>query len=522
MLTSLWELRTASSPSGPLGSPGPAGSAGPSAASELPTDAGTVVVGGGLTGLTTALLMAEAGEDVLLLEARHLGAGTTGRSTAKLSLLQGTQFSQVARKHGDGVLRQYAAAHRDAQAWAVDLAATEGVPLQQRDAVTYANGASGLRALQREESALERAGLPVRRGDAPELPFGVAGALWMDAQYQVDPLALVAALARRARAAGVRIVEGARVTSVRDGKPVRLEVGRTDTDDDTSTVRTGRVVVATNMPMLDRGAFFARMSPQRSYSIAFELPGRAAADLPRAMYLAADQPSRSLREASLPDGPPVLLVGGAGHATGRSRPTSERLADLRSWTAEHFPGAVEVTAWSAQDYAPHHSLPYAGPIVPGNHRILVAGGFSKWGMTGGIAAALALASDLRADPPAWRDALRPWSRHELTGLLSSGVINAEVAVAMALGWAVPGSTSVDRASAEPQPDVARRSRFCGLRRGAGAEGSAVCTHLGGVLTWNDAERSWDCPLHGSRFDEPGDVLEGPAVRGLPTSGAARP
>nr|WP_241728452.1 FAD-dependent oxidoreductase [Nocardioides zeae] len=500
----MWELRTASSDR--------------SSAADLPTDAGTVVIGGGLTGLTTALLLAEQGEDVLLLEARHLGAGTTGRSTAKLSLLQGTQFSQVSRKHGDGVLRQYAAAHRDAQAWAVDLATAEGVSLEQRDAVTYANGAPGLRALQREESAVQRAGLSVRRGDAPELPFPVAGALWMDGQYQVDPLALVAALARRARAAGVEVVEGARVTSVRDrvrdGKPVRLEVERSGAEP--TTVRAGRVVVATNMPMLDRGGFFARMSPQRSYSIAFELPGRAAADLPRAMYLAADQPSRSLREASLPGGPPVLLVGGAGHATGRSRPTSERLGDLRSWTAEHFPGAVEVTAWSAQDYAPHHSLPYAGPIVPGNHRILVAGGFSKWGMTGGIAAALALASDLRADPPEWRDALRPWSRHELTGLPSSGVINAEVAVAMALGWVAPGATSVDRASAEPQPDVARRSRFCGLRRGKGAEGSAVCTHLGGVLTWNDAERSWDCPLHGSRFDEPGDVLEGPAVRALPT------
>lgn len=509
MLTSLWELRTASSATSTDGG---------TSRTDLPTDAGTVVVGGGLTGLTTALLLAEEGEDVLLLEARHLGAGTTGRSTAKLSLLQGTQFSQVSRKHGDGVLRQYAAAHRDAQAWAVDLAGAEGVPLEQRDAVTYANGASGLRALRREESAVQRSGLQVRRGDAPELPFEVAGALWMDGQYQVDPLALVAALARRARAAGVQVVEGARVTSVSDGKPVRLEVERADAD--AATVRAGRVVVATNMPMLDRGGFFARMSPQRSYSIAFELPGRAAADLPQAMYLAADQPSRSLREASLPDGPPVLLVGGAGHATGRSRPTSDRLGDLRSWTAEHFPGAVEVTAWSAQDYAPHHSLPYAGPIVPGNHRILVAGGFSKWGMTGGIAAALALASDLRSDPPEWRDALRPWSRHELTGLPSSGVINAEVAVAMALGWVAPGSTSVDRASAAPQPDVVRRSRFCGLRRGSGAEGSAVCTHLGGVLTWNDAERSWDCPLHGSRFDKPGDVLEGPAVRALPTPGTS--
>lgn len=486
-------------------------------ADDVPTHAGTVVAGGGLTGLTTALLLAEAGEDVVLLEARHLGAGTTGGSTAKVSLLQGTHYSQVRRRHGVDVLRRYAAAQQDGHDWLVAFARREGVPLQERAAVTYANGRRGLRSLRSEQEALEQVGLPVTWRDDVELPFDVAGALHLEGQHQVDPVALLAALARRCREAGVRIVEGARVTGVREG--LRLSVGVRTSDDLPSQVESDRLVVATNLPFLDRGAFFARMSPQRSYSIAVELPLRT--PVPQAMYLSADSPSRSVRDAGVTDGPPVLLVGGAGHATGRARPTSARHDQLREWTGKHFPGAHEVAAWSAQDYSPHHALPVAGPVLPGHDRVLVAGGYSKWGMTGGVAAALALASDVAGvREPAWRPALRPWSRSELAGLPSSAVMNLEVGLSMAAGWVRPGSTSVPAASQDAAPGVRPRPRFCGLRRGGDAAGSAICTHLGGVLAWNDAEASWDCPLHGSRFAEDGSILEGPAVRPLPTAPAA--
>ncbi|MDT9591448.1 FAD-dependent oxidoreductase [Nocardioides zeae] len=498
MPASLWELRADRAE--------PAYSTEPldALASARPLD--VLVVGGGLTGLSTALLLAEAGRRVAVVESRLLGAGTTGRSTAKLSLLQGTHLQQVERLHGTKALRQYVAAHRAGQEWAAQVAEAEGVPLQRRPAVTYANGAAGARRLRRELAAAERAGLPVRWSEDTELPFGVAGSIWLDGQLQTDPLALVAALADRCRRLGVPLVERARVTALRDRSPVQVDVapaphGRAEADA-VRTLEAQQVVLATNVPLLDRGGFFARMAPQRSYSVAFTLPAQRVTDLPRGMYLSADAPSRSVRDAGSEDGSPVLLVGGDGHTTGRSRPTSQHLDSIRSWTREHYPGATEQVAWSAQDFSPHHALPYAGPLVPGNGRILVAGGFSKWGMTGGVAAALALAGDLAGGAPDWRDLLQPWSRRELKGLPTSARLNAEVAAAMTLGWA------------------GAAARRCGLRKDAvGATspppgGAPVCTHLGGVLSWNDAERSWDCPLHGSRFGADGGVLDGPAVRDL--------
>jgi len=441
-----------------------------------------VVVGGGITGLTTALLLGRAGCRVLLVEARRLGAGTTGRSTAKLSLLQGTMLSRIRRRHSADVVRDYVDGHRTGQAWVARLCEEHGVATQTRPAYTYANGEAGHRAVRAEHAAAREAGLDATWVDDVPLPFPTRGAVRLEGQLQLDPLELVAALTAEAARHGVTIAEGHRVRRVRGRGPVRLSL--TDSPDDTVTAN--RVVLATNMPLLDRGGFFGRMSPERSYSVAFRTPSQAV----DGMYLSADEPSRSLRDA--PDGPDgagsLLLVGGNGHVTGRSVPTSHRLDQIRAWTGDHFPGAVETQAWSAQDSAPAHALPYAGPLLPGQDRLLVAGGFSKWGMTGGVAAAIALSAEILGGgtaQPTWARSWRPWGRSEITGLPGTALLNAEVGVELARGWVRP------------------------LRRSG--TGPGVCTHLGGRLVRNDAEGSWDCPLHGSRFDEDGSVLEGPAV-----------
>ncbi len=439
----------------------------------LDGDWDTVVVGAGITGLTTALLLARAGQRVLVLEAHRVGSGTTGRSTAKLSLLQGTRLSSIRSRHPAATVGRYVQANNEGQAWVERFSEDHGVSLNRCPAYTFAHGDAGARRARRELNTAREAGLPVSWTDRVDLPFATSGAVRLDDQVQLDPMELLDALAAEGARHGVVLAEGVRVLRVRGRSPVRITTAEQE-------VRAARVVVATNMPILDRGGFFARMTPARSYGLAFRTE---APDL-GAMYLSADEPSRSLRDARDADGQRLLLVGGAGHTTGRSTPTSARLDELRAWTHEHFPEARETHAWSAQDYVPHHGLPYAGPLFPGAEHLLMAGGYAKWGMTNGVAAALALSARILGGRVDWDEAFATWQPSELRGAPSSARMNIEVGVELARGWL--------RLSRPP----------------------AVCTHLGGVVAWNDAERSWDCPLHGSRFDTDGSVLEGPAVCGL--------
>ena len=498
VLPSLWQDRHPRKPAPPVG---PA---------QVGGTADVCVVGGGLTGLVTALLLGRAGRSVTVLEARQVGFGTTGRSTAKVSVLQGTQLSRIARRQPMSAVTQYVEANREGQAWLGRFCDDHGVPVQRRPAYTYAHTARGRRSVEREHRLARRTGLDTELVDAVPLPFPTSGAVRLDDQLQLDPMDLVEALAAQAAGHGVRIVEGARVLRVTGRSPVRVVT-------ETGTVSASTVVLATLMPILDRGGFFARMAPSRSYGLAFRTPERAV----DGMYLSADTPSRSLRDTPPRDGGAgsILLVGGNGHPTGRSGSTYLRLDELRAWTAEHWPGAVETHAWSAQDFTPQHALPYAGPVLPGAEEILVAGGYSKWGFTNGTAAALALSGQILGGHLEWAEVMRPYRAQELRGGLDAFKINGEVGFEMARGWLRP-VRHPGMASAPDEGDgyvgydhlgaPTARSRVDGVERRV----SAVCTHLGGIVSWNDAERSWDCPLHGSRFAPDGSVLDAPATCGL--------
>ena len=169
------------------------------------------------------------------------------------------------------------------------------------------------------------------------------------------------------------------VSQHHDRVKLQVHTGQGEVD-----VDAGHCVFATGIPILDRGGFFARVKPNRSYSFAFDVPG----EITRPMFISAGSPTRSVRYAPV-NGGESLIVAGAGHTVGRKSPTAE-LDELSSWAQKHFPGAVMTHQWSAQDYTPIDRLPYVGPILPGNEKIYVATGFNKWGLSAGVAAGLVL------------------------------------------------------------------------------------------------------------------------------------
>ncbi|MEC5180904.1 Rieske Fe-S protein, partial [Arthrobacter sp. CG_A4] len=208
-------------------------------------------------------------------------------------------------------------------------------------------------------------------------------------------------------------------------------------------------------------------------------------------------------------------MGGNGHPVGREHHTRAQVDDLQRWAVQHFPGGELSHSWSAQDYEPAGAVPYVG-AVPWSGNVHTATGYNKWGMTNGVAAALALSADILGGDSSWARILfrTRISAHDAASTVQA---NNEVAVEMISGWL--GGLARTRSVNPPEGqgvvvrDNGRPVGLCTVQ-GKSHKVSVICPHLGGVLGWNDAEQSWDCPLHGSRFTADGQILEGPATREL--------
>ena len=459
------------------------------------------VVGGGIAGITTALLLKRSGASVAVVEALGVGSGVSGNTSAKVSALQATILSTIRSRHGDAEVATYAEASRAAVEKVAALTADEGIDcdLERRPAFTYAADASELASMEGELDAAQAAGLPVERVDGPDVPFPVAGAVRLDDQLQFHPVRYVRGLAAAVQGDGSHVFEDTRVLRTEVGEPCRVRTAR-------GTVSADHVVVATHYPFLDRGLYFARLKPQRSYCVAARL---RAGEPPQGMSINAGSPTRSLRGYG-----DLLIVSGEGHTAGDSDATPERFERLEEFARRHWDVDAITHRWSAQDPVPYDHLPVIGRYAPRSSRLWVVSGFMKWGLTSATFGAMILADLLGGRENAWAATFDPnrvslRSAHEL----------AQLGAKFSFDFVADRVKPAQKGSVAQVPTGEARVVRDGLGKvgvyrdhdGAVHAVSLRCTHLGCLLRFNSAETSWDCPCHGSRFDVDGRVLEGPAV-----------
>lgn len=470
------------------------------------------VIGAGIAGLTTAYTLLQAGKRVVVLELDQVGSGESGRTTAHLANALDDRYTTLERAMGEDKSRLTAESHTAAIDRIEEIVHVERIDCDfaRLDGYLFCGGDDTPVLLDEELAAAHRAGLAgVVRVEAS--PVSTTGpSLRFPRQGRFHILKYLAGLAEAIERAGGVIHGGTKVLDVEGGSPamVKAESGLTVAADD--------VVVCTNSAISDYVITHLKQAPYRSFVTAFRV---AKGSVPDALYWDTPDPYHYVRLQSLDDASDALVVGGEDHKTAHEDDAGERFTRLESWTREHFPVAGErIAQWSGQVMEPNDYLAFIGANPDGAKHVWLATGDSGMGMTHGTIAGMLLPTLIAGEPHRWAELYDP-KRITLHGreLGTLAMENADVA-AQLKDYITPGQVGEAGGIPPGEGRVIRDglAKLAVYRDESGTVHTctAVCPHLKCIVDWNTAEKSWDCPCHGSRFDPYGKVLNGPATADL--------
>lgn len=469
-----------------------------------PLSVDVAIIGGGMAGLHCAWYLRNRGLRVALFEGSRIGTQATGRSTAKITSQHGLCYQTITQKFG----ADHAALHAHHNQMAVQhirqIAQSIGPAAahEVRDAYVYATTDEEVEQLEREAAAARQAGIKAEIVDQVPLPLKALGALRFPAQGQFDPFGYLQGLADLIREK-IQIFEESRVTSIDYGEPCVLTINGQE-------VRAAHVVVTTQQPIISQGHFFAKAFPFAHVVAAAPMPARL--DI-NGMFINISEPRRSLRTTRFED-ERYLIVSGAEFRPGEPDELYEAIDDLRRLLKDSFGIREPTHLWTNEDFRPMDGAAFIGAADSNHPRLLIATGFAAWGITQGAVAGDILASCvLGEEHPALP--LYDATRHKpIAGGAQFVKANVKAGIHL-LGDRILGRKTVDLTAIGPGEGavVAHGGEKLAVRRDPSGEVvalSAICTHMGCVVDWNAVDRTWDCPCHGSRFDQAGDVLTGPA------------
>jgi len=464
------------------------------------------IVGAGISGLTTAYLLARAGKRVAVLDDGPVGGGMTQMTTAHIANMLDDRYFEVEKLHG----REGARLAADSHSAAIDR--IETIVRQERidcdftrlDGYLFLAEGDRRETLERELEAAHRAGL---RGvemlaRAPFASFDTGPCLRFPNQGQFHPLKYLARLAQAIHRESSRIFTGSHADRIDGGVPALVHAGK-------HVVTADAVVVATNVPVNDRVAIHTKQAPYMTYVIGARVPPGS---VPRVLSWDTGDPYHYIRTQE-----DLLIVGGEDHKTGQASDTRERYARLEAWARKRFPMMGEPQfAWGGQVMETQDYLAFIGRNPMDHENILVVTGDSGMGITHGTIAGMLLSDLILGRTNPW-EALYDPSRVTLRAAGDFARENSNVALQYA-DWLTGGDvSSADEVPAGGGAIVRRGLEKIAVYRddqGQVHECLAKCPHLGCVVHWNPAETTWDCPCHGSRFDRYGKVINGPANRDL--------
>jgi glycine/D-amino acid oxidase-like deaminating enzyme/nitrite reductase/ring-hydroxylating ferredoxin subunit len=460
------------------------------------------VIGAGITGLTAALLLKQAGKKVAVLEGERIGSGTTGSTTAHITCVTDTPLDELLRTFGE----EHARLSVEAQQAASDRIRTwvEGFnidcDLQRQNGYRFAETEADAPQLERETEAAQRLGLRASMTREVPLPFRTAAAMLVEDQARFHALRYLHALAKLVDGGGCEVFEHTRAKEPEDGEPCRIETPG-------GTVTADAVIVAVHGPYLGFWSNVARVFPYASYVVGARVAGPPLDGL---FWDTAD-PYHYIRRASDAD-PDLLLIGGSDHKTGQGGDERAHLEELELYARARFDVKAIDYRWSHELWEPADGLPYIGKMPRMNH-VFHATGYSGVGMTFGTVAGMLMSDLALGRENAWAEVFDIGRVKPLASAREVITENLNVARRFVADRLAPGEAeSVDDVPAGEGRLIKQGADHLAVYRAPDGQThvmSAVCRHLGCIVQWNTAEKTWDCPCHGGRYTATGKIFAGP-------------
>lgn len=476
------------------------------------------VIGAGIAGMTTAYLLARAGRAVVVIDDGPIGGGETGRTTAHLTAALDDRYIEIEKMHGEGGSLIAAESHTAAINRVESIIALEDIDcdFERVDGYLFLGGEDKKDLLEDELRAAQRAGLSdIKLVERAPLDFFDTGpALKFPRQAQFHPLKYLNGLARAIIRDGGQIYCGTHADKIEDGEPAKI------TTSSGNVILADDIVVATNTPVNDWVIIHTKQAPYRSFVIGARVPKGS---IPRGLYWDTPDPYHYIRLQDTDNSSggraehEILIIGGEDHKTGQANDAAERFRCLEEWARARFPMIQEIEyRWSGQVMEPVDYMGFIGKNPGNDEHIYIATGDSGNGMTHGTVAGILLTDLILGRKNNWSSLYDP-SRISLRATPEFAKENLNVAKQYA--DYLNDEEAPNMESIEPGTGAVvtvGKKRIAAYRDEAGQlhQCSAICTHLYCIVNWNTAEKSWDCPCHGSRFDPYGKVMNGPAISPL--------
>ncbi|MGR6836058.1 FAD-dependent oxidoreductase [Syntrophomonas erecta] len=462
------------------------------------------IIGGGIVGITAAYLLIKQGLRVAVIEADRILQGTTGHSTAKITSQHNLIYAKIKKEMSSELAQQYADANENAINLIESISQENNIAcdFSRRPAYVYTQSEQYIKPIEDEAQVASELGIKASYLEEVPLPFEVKAALRFDNQAQFHPLKYLKALAEQIPNQGSYIFEQTKAVDIEENESVIVVT------QNGNKVRASQAIIASHFPFFDGGGmYFTRMYLDKSYVIAVKIKEK----FPAGMFITAEDPGRSLRSQDYEDGE-LVLVAGEHHKSGHDDNTSLHYQNLLAFAHDTFQVKKAIYRWSTQDCMTIDGVPYVGNLTSRSPKLYVATGFGKWGIANGTAAAMILTDLITKGDNPWAQVYNP-SRFTPSSIKSFLSLNLDVAKSL-----IAGKLEKVSADIEIPPGEARVIDIEGEKVGAYRDEEknlhivdTTCTHLGCELKWNNAEKSWDCPCHGSRFTYEGDIVEGPAI-----------